>query len=209
MFIVVVVGTAHITHSGYSGQLGRWVPRRSPPSRRPRPLRRWMLPRWTCSRSMPRSLSQAALLVHSQRLRWRRWRGSRSYYRFSTAWVLALSISSFGSGRVWILGSLAARVLFCSVDENWRFPVPGDPPVLEEAVAVWGSSRLLQVSALPEMPKASTIESTTLNYWFWCPVIAHAEGTVQVCFALFHTRHCITWHTSSIGAGYWTISLHQ
>jgi hypothetical protein len=40
MFIVVVVGRAHITHSGYSGQLGRWVPRRSPPSRRPRPLRR-------------------------------------------------------------------------------------------------------------------------------------------------------------------------
>jgi len=90
MFVVVVVGRAHITHSGYSRQLGRWVPRRSPPSRRPRPLHRWMLPRWTCSRSMPRSLSQAALLVHSQRLRWRRWRGSRSYYRFSTARVLAL-----------------------------------------------------------------------------------------------------------------------
>jgi hypothetical protein len=41
MFIVVVVGRrARITRSDCAGQLGRWVLRRSPPSRRPRQLRR-------------------------------------------------------------------------------------------------------------------------------------------------------------------------
>jgi hypothetical protein len=64
------------------------------------------------------------------------------FYQFQYFWWLC-----------WCLAHLCCTFAVCFVDKDWRFPVPWDPPVIEEAVAIWGNSRLLQVSTTAEMPQ--------------------------------------------------------
>jgi hypothetical protein len=104
------------------------------------------------------------------------------FYQFQYFWWLC-----------WCLAHLCCTFAVCFVDKDWRFPVPWDPPVIEEAVAIWGNSRLLQVSTTAEMHQVFFTADLSIVIWIHCYYPCRGNGASVLRIVPYAALHYMTY----------------